>query len=85
MVQAAIEAAEEGMAGGELPIGAVVAIGPEIIGRAFTQVGLVVAITSNRAVLAQTSSHGLEPLSIRQHVVSRCVARRRLPGTPGHR
>jgi tRNA(adenine34) deaminase len=37
MVLAALEVAEEGLAAGELPIGAVVAMGPEIIGRAFTQ------------------------------------------------
>ncbi|WP_433382111.1 nucleoside deaminase [Actinoplanes sp. CA-142083] len=37
LVAAAIEVAEEGMARGELPIGAVVEMGGEIIGRAHTQ------------------------------------------------
>ncbi|MEU2284482.1 deaminase [Streptomyces sp. NPDC013178] len=33
----AIEVAEEGLAAGELPIGAVVAMGDEVVGRAYTQ------------------------------------------------
>jgi tRNA(adenine34) deaminase len=37
MVAAAIEVAAEGLAAGELPIGAVVVSGEEIVGRAFTQ------------------------------------------------
>lgn len=37
MVAAAIDVAEEGMAAGELPIGAVVVMGEEIIGRAYAQ------------------------------------------------
>jgi tRNA(adenine34) deaminase len=37
LVAAAIEVAAEGLAAGELPIGAVVASGEEIVGRAFTQ------------------------------------------------
>lgn len=39
MIAAALEVAEEGMAAGELPIGAVVVMGDEIVGRAFTQDG----------------------------------------------
>lgn len=37
MVGAAIGVAEEGLAAGELPIGAVVVMGEEVVGRAFTQ------------------------------------------------
>ncbi|MBB5829870.1 nucleoside deaminase [Micromonospora carbonacea] len=37
LVGAALEAAEEGLAAGEQPIGAVVLLGDEIIGRAYTQ------------------------------------------------
>jgi tRNA(adenine34) deaminase len=37
MVGAALEAAEAGLAAGEQPIGAVVVMGDEIVGRAFTQ------------------------------------------------
>jgi tRNA(adenine34) deaminase len=37
MVSAALLAADEGLAAGELPIGAVVALGDDIVGRAFTQ------------------------------------------------
>lgn len=37
LVTAAIEVAEEGMAAGELPIGAVVVAGSEVVGRAFTR------------------------------------------------
>lgn len=37
MVSAAIKVAEEGMATGELPIGAVVVMGEEVVGRSFTQ------------------------------------------------
>lgn len=37
LVGLAIEVAEEGLAAGELPIGAVVAMGSEIVGRAYTQ------------------------------------------------
>lgn len=37
LMTAAIETADAGMAAGELPIGAVVAVGDEIIGRAYTQ------------------------------------------------
>ncbi|MEY9904734.1 tRNA(adenine34) deaminase [Catenulispora sp. MAP12-49] len=37
MVQAAIEVAEEGLAAGELPIGAVVVLDDQIVGRAYTQ------------------------------------------------
>jgi tRNA(adenine34) deaminase len=37
MVAAAIEVAEDGMAAGELPIGAVVVMGGEIVGRSFTR------------------------------------------------
>jgi tRNA(adenine34) deaminase len=37
MVVAALQAAEEGLAAGELPIGAVVVMGEEIVARAYTQ------------------------------------------------
>jgi tRNA(adenine34) deaminase len=37
MIEAAIAVADEGMAAGELPIGAVVLMNGEIVGRAFTQ------------------------------------------------
>ncbi|MEO3775637.1 deaminase [Micromonospora sp. B11E3] len=37
MVAAALEVAEAGLVAGELPIGAVVVLGEEIVGRAFTQ------------------------------------------------
>jgi tRNA(adenine34) deaminase len=37
MVSAAIELAEEGLAAGEMPIGAVVVMGDAIVGRAYTQ------------------------------------------------
>lgn len=37
LLQAAIDVAEEGLAAGELPIGAVVVMGDEVVGRAFTQ------------------------------------------------
>lgn len=37
MVAASIEVAEEGLAAGELPIGAVVVLGDEIVARAFTR------------------------------------------------
>jgi tRNA(adenine34) deaminase len=37
MVAAALQAAEEGLAAGELPIGAVVVMGEEIVARAYTQ------------------------------------------------
>ncbi|MFB6391913.1 nucleoside deaminase [Polymorphospora lycopeni] len=37
MVRAALEVAEAGLAAGEQPIGAVVVMGDEIIGRAYTQ------------------------------------------------
>jgi len=37
MVGAALEVAEEGLAAGEQPIGAVVVMGDEIVGRAYTQ------------------------------------------------
>jgi tRNA(adenine34) deaminase len=37
MVAAALQAAEDGLAAGELPIGAVVVMGDEIVGRAYTQ------------------------------------------------
>ncbi|GCB47384.1 nucleoside deaminase [Streptomyces sp. NL15-2K] len=37
LIGLAIEVAEEGLAAGELPIGAVVAMGDEIVGRAYTQ------------------------------------------------
>ena len=37
MVQAAIQVADEGLAAGELPIGAVVVMGDQIVGRAHTQ------------------------------------------------
>ncbi|MEY9930580.1 tRNA(adenine34) deaminase [Catenulispora sp. GP43] len=37
MVQAAIETAEDGLDAGELPIGAVVVMGDQILGRAYTQ------------------------------------------------
>lgn len=37
MVQAAIDVAEEGLVAGELPVGAVVVLGDQIVGRAHTQ------------------------------------------------
>jgi tRNA(adenine34) deaminase len=37
MLAAAVRVAEDGLAAGELPIGAVVVMGTEIVGRAFTQ------------------------------------------------
>lgn len=37
LVLAAIEAAEAGLAAGELPVGAVVVMGDDVVGRAFTQ------------------------------------------------
>ncbi|MFC1408738.1 nucleoside deaminase [Streptacidiphilus sp. N1-12] len=37
MLSAAIAVAEEGLAAGELPIGAVVVLGDEVVGRAFTE------------------------------------------------
>jgi tRNA(adenine34) deaminase len=37
MIGAALEVAEAGLAAGELPIGAVVVMGGEVVGRAFTQ------------------------------------------------
>jgi tRNA(adenine34) deaminase len=37
MVKAAIDVAEEGMAHGEMPIGAVVEMGGRIVSRAFTR------------------------------------------------
>ena len=37
MVAAAMDVAEEGLAAGELPIGAVVVMGDQVLGRAFTQ------------------------------------------------
>lgn len=37
MVQAAVAVAGEGLAAGELPIGAVVLAGGQVVGRAFTQ------------------------------------------------
>ncbi|MGX1560951.1 nucleoside deaminase [Streptomyces sp. NPDC055506] len=37
LVGLAVEVAEEGLAAGELPIGAVVAMGSEVVGRAYTQ------------------------------------------------
>jgi tRNA(adenine34) deaminase len=37
MLLAAVQVAEEGLAAGELPIGAVVVLGDDVVGRAFTQ------------------------------------------------
>ena len=37
MVDAALRVADEGLAAGELPIGAVVVLGDEVVGRAYTQ------------------------------------------------
>jgi tRNA(adenine34) deaminase len=69
MVAAALEVAEAGLAAGEQPIGAVVVLGDEIIGRAFTQemtrgrrlvhADLLAMIEADEAVGLRRPSHPL--------------------------
>ena len=74
LVSLAIDVAEEGLAAGELPIGAVVALGDEIVGRSFAMersqrrrlvhADLLAMEQADRALSGRASGRGAAPLQL---------------------